>query len=122
MGAFFPSGIAVDNASNLYIADTLQGRIREVVNSTGIITTVAGSGSLDASGNSVNIGYSGDGGPATDAQLNNPQSVALDAARNLYIADAGNFVCPRTASSLLSRATACRATQAMAAPRSTRGF
>ncbi len=77
-----PAGIAVDNASNLYIADG-QNRIREVINSIGIITTIAGTGS---------VGYSGDGGPATDAQLNGPQSVALDAAGNLYIADTGNFV------------------------------
>ncbi len=77
----FPAGIAVDSASNLYIADT-QGRIREVVNSTGVINTIAGAGSN---------GYSGDGGLATDSQLSAPMSVVLDTAGNLYIADTGNF-------------------------------
>jgi uncharacterized repeat protein (TIGR01451 family) len=72
-----PSGVAVDASGNLYIADDFNERIRKV-STAGIITTVAGNGSY---------GYSGDGGPATSAQLLNPQGVAVDASGNLYIAD-----------------------------------
>ncbi len=75
----YPSGLTFDAAGNLYIADTLNYRIREVSN--GIITTVAGTGTL---------GFSGDGGPATAAELYAPYGVAVDAAGNLYIADASN--------------------------------
>ena len=71
-----PAGVAVDSAGNLYIADTGNNRIRKVSN--GVITTVAGNGTA---------GFSGDGGPATSAQLNDPQGVAVDSAGNLYIAD-----------------------------------
>ncbi len=74
-------GIAVDFQGNLYIADNNNHRIRYVDASTHIITTIAGAGTG---------GFSGDGGPATSAQLNSPQAVALDAAGNLYIADYGN--------------------------------
>ena len=76
-----PRKVAVDSAGNLYIADWGHGRVRKV-SPSGIITTVAGNG---------NPGYSGDGGPATSAQLSGPVSVAVDASGNLYIADAGNF-------------------------------
>jgi len=71
--------VAVDSAGNLYIADSLNNRIRKVSN--GVITTVAGSGTL---------GFNGDNGPATSAQLSNPLSVAVDSGGNLYIADSGN--------------------------------
>ena len=77
---FFPSGIAVDAAGNLYIADTYNHRIRKVSN--GVITTVAGNGTG---------GYSGDGGPATSAELKFPQGVTVDASGNLYIADLANY-------------------------------
>ena len=76
-----PSGIAVDKFGNLYIAESLNERIRKVNAATGIITTVAGNG---------NQGYSGDGSVATSAQLDNPNGVAVDAAGNLYIADGNN--------------------------------
>ena len=74
-----PMGLAVDAAGNLYIADNLNSVIRKVTASTGIITTVAGTPGLG--------GFGGDGGQATDAQLNSPTDVSVDAAGNLYIAD-----------------------------------
>ncbi|MEE8062232.1 MAG: HYR domain-containing protein, partial [Gemmatimonadales bacterium] len=76
----FPSGVAVDAAGNLFIADQINQRIRKV-DTSGIITTVAGNGTL---------GFSGDGGPATTAALANPLGVAVDAAGNLFIADSSN--------------------------------
>ena len=72
------NGLAVDSAGNLYIADEGHNRIRKVDVSTGIITTVAGNGTP---------GHSGDGGPATSAQLLQPLGVAFDKAGNFYIAD-----------------------------------
>jgi cysteine-rich repeat protein len=76
----YPSGVAVDGLGNVYIADTDNHRIRRVA-VDGTITTVAGTGTL---------GFSGDGGPATEAQLNYPQAVAVDAAGALYVADQAN--------------------------------
>ena len=73
-----PSGVAVDNAGNVYISDKVNSRIR-MVNTAGIITSIAGT----LSGN----GYSGDGGPATAAQVNIPNGLTVDAVGNLYIAD-----------------------------------
>jgi sugar lactone lactonase YvrE len=78
----FPSGIAVDLAGNLYIADTQNSRIRKV-DLSGIITTVAGSNSA---------GFNGDGGAATSATLNEPVGVRADGAGNLFIADTSNNV------------------------------
>ena len=77
-----PSAVALDSAGNLYIADYSNNAIRRVDAVTGIITTYAGVGS--------NGGYNGDSGPATTIRLNNPISIAFDAAGNLYIADRGN--------------------------------
>jgi len=76
-----PSGVALDSAGNLYIADTLNHRIRRVAAQTGIISTVAGTGAEQ---------YSGDNGPATSAALRYPVFVAVDSDGNLYIADSLN--------------------------------
>ena len=75
-----PVGVAVDAAGNVYIAETWNRRIRKI-NSSGVITTIAGNG---------NLGYSGDGGLATLAELNYPTGVAVDTAGNIYIGDQGN--------------------------------
>jgi sugar lactone lactonase YvrE len=76
-----PGYLAVDAAGNVYFSDILNNRIRKIAAGTGIITTVAGSGTA---------GFSGDGGPATAAQLNNPEGVTLDPQGNIFIADTGN--------------------------------
>src|SRR5206468_5929882 len=73
--------VALDASGNLYVADKRNHRIRKVAAATGIITTVAGNG--------INT-FAGDGGAATNASLNYPASVALDASGNLYIADPNN--------------------------------
>ena len=79
-------GVAADGAGNLYIADSFNHRVRRV-DSSGTITTVVGSGPTGR----VNGDFSGDGGPATEARLNAPRGMALDAAGNLYIADSWNL-------------------------------
>jgi uncharacterized protein (TIGR03437 family) len=75
-----PTSIALDNQGGYYILDQA-GEVVRYVNSLGIIQTVAGTGVA---------GFSGDGGPATNAQLSQPTGVAVDSAGNLYIADFGN--------------------------------
>jgi uncharacterized protein (TIGR03437 family) len=75
-----PRGIAVDAQGNIYIADTLNHRIRRF-SVGGVITTVAGNGTG---------GFAGDGGLAINASLNQPEDVWIDAAGNLYIADSSN--------------------------------
>src|SRR5439155_144839 len=75
-----PVGVALDPAGNLYIADRDNHRIRKVT-AAGTISTYAGTGT---------VGFAGDGGPATAAQLNEPVGVALDPAGNLYIAEREN--------------------------------
>jgi hypothetical protein len=75
-----PTGVAVDSAGNLFIADNGNDRIRKVT-PTGVISTVAGSGVR---------GYSGDGGFAISAQLSGPYGIAVDSAGNLFIADTFN--------------------------------
>jgi sugar lactone lactonase YvrE len=79
---YYPQGLALDAAGNLYIADWDNQRVRRV-DTNGFITTVAGSGGL---------GYSGDGGSALSATLGYPSAVALNPAGNLFIADSLNSV------------------------------
>jgi minor extracellular serine protease Vpr len=75
----YPCGLIVDQNGDIYFADDLNFRVRKI--SQGTITTVAGNGTQ---------GYTGDGGPATQAELNGQVGVALDPLGNLYIADSGN--------------------------------
>jgi hypothetical protein len=77
----YPYGVAVDASGNLFIADYGNNRIRKV-NTNGIITTVAGNGQY---------GYSGDGGTATNAELEHPMSVVIDHWDNLFIVDADDL-------------------------------
>ncbi|MGD0730163.1 MAG: NHL repeat-containing protein, partial [Terracidiphilus sp.] len=81
-----PGSVALDGAGDTYIADTGNERIREVSASSGLISTVAGSGT----GCGSQTDSLGDGCPATSATLSSPAAVALDGAGNLYIADKGN--------------------------------
>ncbi len=76
----FPSGVAVDNSGKVYIADFFIQRIRRV-DTTGTITTIAGTGEP---------GYGGDGGRAVESGLSFPSGVAADHAGNIYITDTGN--------------------------------
>ncbi len=83
-----PTGVAVDSLGNLYIADAGNNVIRRV-STNGQISTVAGDVALDQAHGGLG-GFSGDGGPATDDQLNSPQAVAVDQAGDLFIADTFN--------------------------------
>lgn len=85
-----PTGVAVDQHGNVYIADASNSVIREVDARTGVIRTVAGDYAKDQGKNDGRGGYSGDGGPATRAQLNTPQGVAVDSAGDVFIADTLN--------------------------------
>lgn len=73
-----PFDVCFDRAGNLYFSDTFNNRIRRVDAARGVITTVAGNGEK---------AFSGDGGPATEAALNEPYGIVIDQAGNLYIAD-----------------------------------
>ncbi|RKP54029.1 hypothetical protein D7Z26_11610 [Cohnella endophytica] len=80
-GIYNPYGVAIDSTGTVYIADSQNYRIRKIDASSGIITTVAGTGFP---------GFSGDGGLATAAQLGIPYGIAFDSSDNLYIADMSN--------------------------------
>ena len=84
----YPGGVAVDGAGNLYIADVQDNRVRKVTAATGILSTVAGSGNQCTPATST----CGDGGPATAAGANMrvPYGVSVNAAGDIYIADAGD--------------------------------
>ena len=86
-----PTGVAVDAMGNVYIADSSNNVIREVSN--GVITTIAGNWAPE---------YSGDNGPATSAGLSGPESVAVDATGNLYIADRGNQVIRKVSNGMIT--------------------
>ena len=74
-------GLALDRSGNLYIGDWDNGRIRKVDVATGIVTTVAGNGTT---------GFSGDGGPATAAQINKTTAICFDSCGNMYFSDENN--------------------------------
>jgi sugar lactone lactonase YvrE len=93
------SGAAVDSSGNLFIADEYNNRVRKV-DVNGVITTVAGNGVF---------GYSGDGGAATNASLNGPLGVAVDASGNLFIADTQNSLIRKVATSGIITTVACTA-------------
>lgn len=90
----FPQAVVVDRAGNLYFSMNGVQRVRKVDAQTGTITTIAGGVPFEfVRGLSPDPGlggYGGDGGPATQALLNNPQHLALDAAGNLYISEVFN--------------------------------
>ena len=75
-----PCDVVVDASGNIIFSDYNNNRIRKI-NTSGIITTIAGTGTY---------GFAGDGGPATAAQFKNPYGLALDDSGNLYIADCFN--------------------------------
>lgn len=77
----FPSAVAVDGQGHVYIADTMNHRVRKVDADSGVITTIAGTGQKR---------WAGDGGPAVLAALNEPTALALDQKGRLYIADQSN--------------------------------
>jgi sugar lactone lactonase YvrE len=90
-----PQDVAVDAAGNLYIVSNATNRVHRVDATTGVLTTVAGSGATEALRGLTPIqgstgGFSGDGGKAVAALLSSPQHIALDAAGNLYISDLNN--------------------------------
>jgi hypothetical protein len=87
-----PGDVVPDGAGNLYIAETFAERIRKV-DAQGIITTVAGNGIA---------GYSGDGGPATQASLNNPNVLTLDPSGNLIVSDQANNRIRKVANGIIS--------------------
>jgi hypothetical protein len=99
--------VAMDTAGNVYVSES--NRVRKI--SQGVITTVAGTGIA---------GFNGDNGPATDAQLNHPNGIGVDAAGNLYIADSGNLRVRKVSNGIITtiagngvcgyRSTGCQAT------------
>jgi hypothetical protein len=78
---YYPTGLAIDSSNNIYISEPAECDVRKIAAATKIITTFAGN---------EHCGYSGDGGPATNAKLNQPYDVSVDGDNNLYIADTSN--------------------------------
>jgi sugar lactone lactonase YvrE len=83
---FLPTGVVEDAAGNIYISDSNNQRIRRIDGQSGLISTVAGTGTP---------GYSGDGGPATQAMISAPAGLLIDGAGNIYFADTGNNIIRR---------------------------
>ena len=77
---YYPRAVAADARGNVYVADNFNQRVRKI-SPAGTIMTIAGTGER---------GYSGDGGPAVDAQLSSPNGLLVDVAGNVYISDSGN--------------------------------
>jgi DNA-binding beta-propeller fold protein YncE len=77
----YAAAVARDSAGNLFIADTINHRIRKVDAFTGVITTIAGTGTQ---------GFSGDGGPAIEAAISDPAGIAVDSAGRVYFTDEFN--------------------------------
>lgn len=97
---FFPQGLTIDASGNVYIADAFNNRIR-MVNTNGIISTIAGNGGS---------GYAGDGALAVQSQLSVPMAVALDNGSNLFIVDENNNVIRKVSPALtitVNSATLC---------------
>jgi sugar lactone lactonase YvrE len=96
-----PEGIFVDPSGNLFIADIESRRVRRVDSATGIITTIAGNGEL---------GFTGDGGLATETALDGPTSVVVDASGNIYFTDTDLYTSVFTQSSSVRRVDALSGT------------
>lgn len=95
---FGPSGVAVDQDDNVFVADCLNMVIRKIAPS-GIVTTIAGTGVT---------GYSGDGGPAVSAKLNHPYALAIDSNNNLFFSEVGNYIVRKIdASGIISTVAGC---------------
>jgi sugar lactone lactonase YvrE len=94
-----PSSVAVDLADNIYFTDFDHGVVRKVTAKTGIVTSIAGTGVDGFPSQSGSYGYTGDGGPAIDAQISYPSSLVLDAQRNVYFVDLLNCAVRKVAAS-----------------------
>jgi hypothetical protein len=99
-----PTGVAVDRNGNVFIADSNNDLVRMVDAGNGYIYTVAGTATYDVNDGFGHQGYSGDGGPATYATLDYPESVAIDASGNLFIADSENSAIRRVTMAAVSPA------------------
>lgn len=84
-----PDGVAVDNSGNIYVADVNSYRVRKIDITSNTISTIAGDGTF---------GYSGDGGPATEATLFNTTDITLDGSGNVYLSDASNHILRKVSS------------------------